>query len=427
MQASHLSGMLVVIRPCCSFPYYIDCMQSMSKLNRNQKLVTYGGTTENLINSDPRSRAWVEVDSKVIENNSRVLKQLIGKDCSLMAVVKADGYGHGSETVAKAALIGGADSLGVATLEEGIQLRNAGLKCQILILGNLINAEELYSSFCWDLIPTISGIREAIICNNIAENNLRKFSIHLKVDTGMTRLGCDCNEVEELVSKIDSLENISLKGIYSHLAIADKDLEKDSEVSFTQIQLNRFEKVLKDLGARNKLLCKHLANSAGTLSDSRLHFDMVRVGLSLYGYFPGNEFESELRLAPALKVKARVTLVREVEKGIGVGYGHIFKTQRKSKLAVVAIGYADGVSRNLSGKISASIDGVLVPQVGAIAMDQMVFDITNKPDIKTGQVFTLLGTDGEVCISPQNWCDLSGSIPWEVLCSFRNRLPRVIT
>ena len=399
----------------------------MSKVNRGVRSFPFVGTPENVISPDPRSRAWVEVDSKAIEINSRVLKNFIGEDCLLMAVVKADGYGHGAETVAKAALSGGADSLGVATLEEGIQLRNAGLKCEILILGNLINAEELNSSFCWDLIPTISGIREAIICNNIAENNHKKFVIHLKVDTGMTRLGCDCDEVKELISKIDSLENISLKGIYSHLAIADKDLENTNQLNFTQIQLNRFEKVLKDLGPRNKLLCRHLANSAGTLSDCRLHFDMVRVGLSLYGYFPLNDFESDLKLHPALKVKARVTLVREVEKGTGVGYGHLFKTQRKSKLAVVAIGYADGISRNLSGKISASVDGFLVPQVGAIAMDQMVFDITDKPYIKTGQVLTLLGTDGEVCISPQNWCDLSGSIPWEVLCSFRNRLPRVVT
>ena len=402
-------------------------MSSMPKINRSEKFVTFGASPKNVSDANPFSRAWVEVDSKAIENNSRVLKNFIGEDCSLMAVVKADGYGHGAETVANAALNGGADSLGVATLEEGIQLRNAGLKCQILILGNLINSEELYSSFCWDLIPTISGIREAIICNNIAENNHKKFIIHLKVDTGMTRLGCNCNEVKELISRIDCLNNISLKGIYSHLAIAELGQGKNTPKNFTQIQLNRFEEVLQNLGDRNISLCRHLANSAGTLSNSRLHFDMVRVGLSLYGYFPVNDFESDLDLKPALKVKARVTLVRDVEKGIGVGYGHLFKTQRKSKLAVVAIGYADGVSRALSGKISASIDGVLVPQVGAIAMDQMVFDITDKPDIKSGQVFTLLGKDGEVFISPKSWCDLSGSIPWEVLCSFRNRLPRVVT
>ena len=401
-------------------------MRSMSKINRTEKISIFGGNIKNGIISDPCSRAWVEVDSKAIENNARFLKNFIGEECLLMAVVKADGYGHGAETVAKAALIGGANSLGVATLEEGIQLRNAGLTCQILILGNLINSEELYASFCWDLIPTISGIREAIICNNIAKKNHKKFVIHLKIDTGMTRLGCDCNQVEELLSKIDYLEYISLKGIYSHLAIADLDQGENPSKNFTQIQLNRFKKVLNDLDKRNISICRHLANSAGTLSDNDLHFDMVRVGLSLYGYFPVNNFESDLNLTPALKVKARVTLIRNVEKGIGVGYGHFFKTKRKSKLAVVAIGYADGVSRALSGKISASINGILVPQVGAIAMDQMVFDITDNPDIKIGQVLTLLGKDGEVFLSPQNWCDLSGSIPWEVLCSFRNRLPRVV-
>ena len=400
-------------------------MRSMSKINRTEKISIFGGNIKNGIISDPCSRAWVEVDSKAIENNARFLKNFIGEECLLMAVVKADGYGHGAETVAKAALIGGANSLGVATLEEGIQLRNAGLTCQILILGNLINSEELYASFCWDLIPTISGIREAIICNNIAKKNHKKFVIHLKIDTGMTRLGCDYKEAKELIDKIDSLENISLKGIYSHLAIADSDGRENTHENFTQIQLNRFQKVLNDLGKRNQSICRHLANSAGTLSSRCLHFDMVRVGLSLYGYFPVNEYD--LNLTPALKVKARVTLIRDVEKGVGVGYGHFFKTQRRSKLAVVAIGYADGVSRSLSGKISASIDGVLVPQVGAIAMDQMVFDITDKPEIKTGQVLTLLGKDGDVFISPQNWCDLTGSIPWEVLCSFRNRLPRVIT
>tara|TARA_Y100001968_G_scaffold281018_1_gene278007 strand:+ start:151 stop:1359 length:1209 start_codon:yes stop_codon:yes gene_type:complete len=402
----------------------------MSQISKSEKFITFNEITKHSINPDPCSRAWVEVDSKAIENNSRILKNFVGENCLLMAVVKADGYGHGAETVAKAALKGGADSLGVATLEEGIGLRKAGLNCKILILGNLINSEELFSSFYWNLVPTISGIREAIICNNIAENNHKKFVVHLKVDTGMTRLGCSFNEVEELVSKIDCLENISLEGIYSHLAMADKDLgnnSKQTSSSFTKTQLNIFEKVVKGLEKRNKYLCRHLANSAGTLLDKGLHFDMVRVGLSLYGYFPINNDNSNLDLKPALKVKARITLIRDVMKGTGVGYGHCFKTQRDTKLAVAAIGYADGVGRALSGKISASIEGVLVSQVGAIAMDQMVFDITDKPDIKVGQVLTLLGTDGEMFISPQHWSDLSGSIPWEVLCSFRNRLPRVIT
>ena len=399
----------------------------MAKISASKKFQFLGDFPENLLNPDPCNRAWVEIDSQAIESNSRVLKNFIGEKCLLMAVVKADGYGHGAITVAKAALRGGADSLGVATLKEGIELRKSGLSCQILVLGNLTSWEELFSSLHWNLVPTISGIREAIICNNIAESERKKFVIHLKVDTGMTRLGCNLNEVSELVLKIDSLKNVSLEGIYSHLAMADQDpIEINSLNNFTKIQQNRFKKILNRLEKRKKKLCFHLANSAATLSDIQLHFDMVRVGLSLYGYYPRNDFESDLNLKPALKVKARVTFIRDVPKGTGVGYGHLFKTERHSRLAVVAIGYADGINRVLSGKISALIDGTFVPQVGAIAMDQSVFDITDKPDIKVGQIFTLLGTDGGMFISPQNWSDSSGSIPWEILCGFRNRLPRVV-
>ena len=400
----------------------------MSNLSKAENFIPFGDSPKSFIKPNPCSRSWVEVDSKAIENNSRIIKNFIKDDCLLMAVVKADGYGHGAETVAKAALQGGADSLGVATLEEGIELRKAGLNCQILILGNLINWEELYSCFHWNLIPTISGIREAIICNNIAENYEKLFAIHLKVDTGMTRLGCNLDEVSEIIFKIDQLENISLKGIYSHLALADNDhlLIKTEARKFTQIQLNRFLKMLRILDKRKQSLCFHLANSAGTISDKRLHFDMVRVGLSLYGYSPISNPNFHLNLKPALNVKAIVTLVRDVPKNIGVGYGHLFKTKRKSKLAVIAIGYADGVSRVLSGKIFASIDGVLVPQVGAIAMDQMVLDITDYPRVEVGKVVALLGSDGETIISPKSWCEISGSIPWEILCGFKNRLPRVV-
>ena len=399
----------------------------MSNIYESKKFVPLGDTPKSVINPDPCNRAWVEINKKAIENNAREFKKFIGKDCSLMAIVKADGYGHGAKTVAKAALIGGADSLGVATLQEGIELRQAGLVCQILILGNLTNWEELYSSLHWDLVPTISGIREAIICNNLAESQEKKFAIHLKVDTGMTRLGCNLEEVPEILTKIDCLKNISLKGIYSHLALADEDQAVNESLSnFTKIQTHRFNEVLKILGKRKNQICRHLANSAATLSDEKLHFDMVRVGISLYGYSPLINFDSSLNLKPALKVKARVTYIREVPEGVGVGYGHLFRTKRKSRLAVVAIGYADGVNRALSGKISAIVDGVLVPQVGAIAMDQLVLDITDRPNIKAGKVVTLLGSEGEIIISPQQWSDLSGSIPWEILCGFKNRLPRVV-
>ena len=194
----------------------------------------------------------------------------------------------------------------------------------------------------------------------------------------------------------------------------------------TDQQQQHFEAVLRTLPEQHNGFMRHLANSAGTLRDRGLHYDMVRVGLALYGHSPNLQLQGKVDLQPALSVKARVTLIRDVPAGVGVSYGHRFTTRRPSRLAVVGIGYADGVSRSLSGQISAIADGQLLPQVGAITMDQLVLDATNHPDLEVGSIVTLLGKDGDACITPQQWSDLSGSIPWEVLCSFKHRLPRLV-
>ena len=374
---------------------------------------------------DQRQRAWLEVNSQAIKSNTRILKNLIGEKCLLMAVVKADGYGHGAETVARAALLGGANNLGVATLQEGIELRQAGLKSPILVLGNLITSNELNLCLSWNLMPTLSGSREALLCQNLAEGSGKKFDVHLKVDTGMSRLGCDLVDALNLFRIINSLKNLQLKGVYSHLAMADGDLYGESS-EVTDMQRVKFEGLVHNLSDPNNSLCFHLANSAGTLRNKNLHYDMVRVGLALYGYTPLKNANIDLDLQPAMSVKARVTLLRTVPKGIGVGYGYKFKTQRKTRLAVVGIGYADGVSRILSGKIHALYKGNFLPQIGSIAMDQLVLDITDHPEIKVGNVVTLLGNDGYSCIEARDWSDISGSIPWEVLCGFKHRLPRVL-
>ena len=376
---------------------------------------------------DEKQRAWVEIDASSIKQNSEILKNRISENCLLMAVVKADGYGHGAVTVANSALKGGADCLGVATLKEGIELRQSGFKCSILVLGNLIKKKDLRTCFELDLTPTLSSFREAIICQDIAseKDSSANFNIHLKVDTGMTRLGCSFEEAERIINKILELKNVALAGIYSHLAMADA-LPESYASRVTELQKYRFDQLIKSCPKNESPVCFHLANSAGMLQSVNMHYDMVRVGIALYGYSPVFDLEEDLGLKPALSLKARVTLVREVPAGTGVGYGHSYRTHRKSLLAVVAIGYADGVSRALSGKISALFEGQLFPQVGSIAMDQMVFDITNNTNIKVGSVMTLLGGDEEMSISPKDWSERIGSIPWEIMCSFKNRLPRVV-
>jgi len=374
---------------------------------------------------DPKQRAWIEVKGKAVETNVRQLRAKLSKNCQFMAVVKADGYGHDAKVVSDYAIKGGASQLGVATLKEGINLRSSGVKKPILILGNLYTKRDLIISFKNDLMPTISSIRECLICNNIGKHFGLKFSLHLKVDTGMSRLGFECNKFLQQFEKIKSFENISIEGIYSHLASADEFNALDPK-STTQLQRQKFQELLEQINVnRNQNIKIHLANSAGMLLNQNFHFHMVRVGLSMYGYKPLSKLNQHLLLKPALSLKVKVAFIRTINEGVSVSYGGKFVSHRKTKLAVLSIGYADGVPRNLSGKINVIHNNKFYPQVGSITMDQMMVDITDSNEIKVGSTMLLLGSDGDKTISPIEWARKSNTIPWEILCSFKNRLPKI--
>ena len=374
---------------------------------------------------DPKQRAWIEVSGKVLETNVRQLRSKLSKNCKFMAVVKADGYGHDAIVVSENAIKGGASQLGVATLKEGIKLRSSGIKKPILILGNIYTKKDLIISFKNDLMPTISSIRECLICNNIGKHFDLKFPLHLKVDTGMSRLGFECNKFIQQFAKINSFENIIIKGIYSHLSSADEPNSLDTKSS-TQKQRQKFQEILRKIHLdKNQNIKIHLANSAGMLLQKDFHFDMVRVGLSMYGYSPLKKPDNNLLLKPALFLKVKVAFIRIIDQGVSVSYGGKFVSSRKTKLAVLSIGYADGVPRNLSGKIKVIHNNKFYPQVGSITMDQMMVDITDSNEIEIGSTMILLGSDGDKLISPIDWARESKTIPWEILCSFKNRLPRV--
>lgn len=369
----------------------------------------------------PRQRAWLEINREAITANARTLKRHLSQNCKLMAVVKADGYGHGAVAVAEAARAGGAESFGVATLAEAIELRQGGIAEPILVLGNLQQPEDFRCCLHWRVMPTISSLGQGLICSNVAAAGGRPLQLHLKLDTGMARLGVDWQEGPRLLEALNCLEGLEIEGIYSHLADADGP----SEV-LTRQQQQRFESVLarlQDLELRPGR--RHLANSAATLAHRDLHYDMVRVGLALYGHAPAPQLQGYLPLQPVMSVRARVTLLREVAAGVGVSYGHQFHTTRPSRLAVLGIGYADGVSRRLSGRLQVLAQGRRLPQVGAITMDQLVIDATDAPDLEVGAVVTLLGRDGDDQISPESWAQASDTIAWEVLCGFKHRLPRL--
>jgi len=374
---------------------------------------------------DPKQRAWIEVSGKALEANVIQLRSKLSKNCQFMAVVKADGYGHDAKVVSEYAIKGGASQLGVATLKEGIKLRSSGIKKPILILGNLYTKRDLIISFKNDLMPTISSLRECLICNNIGNHFGLRFPLHLKIDTGMSRLGFEYNKFVQQFEKIKSFENISIEGIYSHLSSAD-DKNSSEPKSSSQLQRKKFEELLNQINIdKNPNIKIHLANSAGMLLNKDFHFHMVRIGLSMYGYSPISTIHKNLSLNPALFLKVKVAFIRIIEKGVSVSYGGKFVSSRKTKLAVLSIGYADGVPRKLSGKINVIHNSKLYPQVGSITMDQMMVDITGSNDIKIGSTMLLLGSDGDKTISPVDWARESNTIPWEILCSFKNRLPRV--
>jgi len=368
---------------------------------------------------DLKQRAWIEVKGKAIETNVKQLRSKLSKNCQFMAVVKADGYGNDAKLVSEYAIKGGASQLGVATLNEGIKLRSSGIKKPILILGNLYTKKDLIICFKNDLMPTISSIRECLICNNIGKHFGLKFPLHLKVDTGMSRLGFEYNKFVQQFENIKSFDNISIEGIYSHLSSAD-ELNSLDPKSITQLQRLKFNELLKQINLdRNNKIKIHLANSAGMLINKDFHFHMVRVGLSMYGYSPLDKIDKNLSLKPALFLKANVAFIRTIDPGVGVSYGGKFVTSRKTKLAILSIGYADGVPRNLSGKINVIYKNKLYPQVGSITMDQMMVDITGSNEIRIGSTMILLGSDGDKTISPLDWAKKSNTIPWEILCSFK--------
>ncbi len=368
-------------------------------------------------------RAWVEIDLTALSNNVLQIRKLLSPGTQLMAVVKADAYGHGSASVAQTALKSGANWLGVATVPEGIELREAGIQARILILGATYTNEQVQAIARWHLEPTLCSAKQALVFSDILEaiNFDSPLQVHLKLDTGMSRLGTDWHNCAEFVQLVARLPHLQIASIYSHLATADSP-----DPTVRKLQHQRFESaiaILKEIGIEIPRL--HLANSAGTLSDKSLHYDMVRVGLAVYGLYPSVHLRSTIDLKPVLQVKARVTHVKTIEKGVGVSYGHTFIANEQMRLAVVGIGYADGIPRNLSNKMQVLLRGVKVPQIGAITMDQIMIDISAIPDVQEGEIATILGSEGQHHITAEDWANQLNTISWEILCSFKHRLPRV--
>ncbi|WP_072621028.1 alanine racemase [Spirulina major] len=368
-----------------------------------------------------QQRAWVEIDLTALGHNVQQLFAHLAPGAILMAVVKADAYGHGAVPVAEVLVSLGVQRLAVATPQEGIALRQGGIHVPILVFGAIYTPAEIEAIAHHHLEPTLCTPHQAALFADTLTPRGTTLPVHLNIDTGMSRLGTRWTDALSLVQAVHELPSLHLASVYSHFATAD-----DPDPQFMEIQRDRFEAVLTEL--RNHGLYPpmvHLANSAGTLGDRALHYDGVRIGLSLYGLYPAPHLSPTLTLRPVMAVKARVTQVKSIPPQTGVSYGHRYVSDRPLRLAVVSIGYADGVPRLLTHKMQVLIRGQRVPQIGAITMDQLMVDVTELPDVQPGDCVTLLGQDGSEQITADDWANAIGTISWEILCGFKPRLPRV--
>ena len=372
-----------------------------------------------------QQRAWVEIDQAALRHNVGQIRALIAPDTKIMAVVKADAYGHGAIAVAHTLVAAGVEWLAVATVPEGIELRAAGIVAPILVLGAIDTDIQVRAIVNWELQPTICSLAQAeLISKSIAKlAPSQPLPVHLKLDTGMSRLGANWQQAAPIWREVSALPYLAIASLYSHLATAD-----DLDPMVMEMQVDRFERSLAAIKAAGSTLpMLHLANSAGILVGQRLHYQLVRPGLILYGLYPAPHLAAAIDLRPVLSVRARISQIRDITAGTGVSYGYRFIAQRDLQIAVVEIGYADGVPRRLSDRMQAIVRGQLVPQIGTITMDRMMIDVSQIPDLQVGEIVTILGTDGQIQIGADDWATELGTISWEILCGFKQRLPRIST
>ena len=366
-----------------------------------------------------RERTWAEVSLDNIEFNFKSIKSHLKPGVGFVGVVKANAYGHGALKVAQRLEHLGCDYLAVATFEEAMELRYNRIETPILILG-YTNPRFTQELIRHDVTPSVGDLTEAREMAEMAVKMGRSLKIHLKADSGMGRLGMICHDGEDPAAKyleIMSLPGLETEGIFTHFAV--------SEVlgdAYTFTQFRDFMSLVDRLEAASgrKFKIKHCSNSGAVVNYPEMQLDMVRPGIALYGVYPGTE-TGGIELRPAMELKSRIVSVKDMESGYSVSYGRTYTTPSKRRIAVIPIGYADGLHRVLSNKLRVMVNGVVVPQVGNICMDMCMLDVTDAPDTKVGDVVTIFGRDMDV----NDMAEKAGSISYEMYCALSPRIPRI--
>ena len=364
--------------------------------------------------------AWVEIDLAQFKKNLIAIKQHIGPHTKLCVPVKANAYGHGLVNIGRAAAEVNADYLAVSCLQEGKILRKANITIPILVLG-AIHIEQISELIHYDLEFTIASHYKARIVADTCKKLNKTVKVHLEVDTGMQRTGVRLETAPQVLDYMRGENCFVVKGIYSHLATAD-----DPQHTFSNTQTQSFLKFLQQYNLLNnpEIIC-HLANSAGVACLPETHLDMVRPGLLAFGYYPRYDIPDNLRIIkPCFAIKAKVAYFKSVPTGSGVSYNHTYITSKQSNLLTIPIGYGDGLRRSLSNKGSILLNGKRYPIVGTVCMDQLMVDLGSDSGY-VGEVVTIVGKDQEQEISIEEISKLCDTIPYEILCGFNDRLPRL--
>ena len=356
--------------------------------------------------------AWVEINLEYLAENIKEIKKGIPAGKKMMAIVKADAYGHGAQMLAQTMLASGVDAFGVSSVDEGIDLRAAKIKAPILVVG-AIPLWAVESAAQNDIAFSIFNDEHLKACREVYERTGIKPKVHVKIDTGMNRIGVRSENAVEFINKVRNSAYLDFEGIFTHLASAEEPDE-------TEKQVERWHSVIDNIDTTGLIL--HIQNTVGTFAYN-IKSNMVRVGISLYGLYP--DLPPKVNYKPKLKqvmgLKGRITNIHEVKEGEGVSYSHKFIAYEPTRVATIPIGYADGVSRNLSNKIYGLLNGQKVRQIGNITMDQMMFDIGDI-EARPGDVITLLDDKD---LSLDNWAEILDTINYELTCRLKVRLPRV--
>lgn len=366
-------------------------------------------------------RVHANIDLDAIYKNVSNAKDLLKPGTKLMAIIKADAYGHGAKQVAET-IDSIVDAYGVAILEEGIELRKAGIDKPILILG--FTPEPLYEAMIkYDISTTVFQLDMAQKISAVAVRLGKKAKIHIALDTGMSRIGFKQDEESlEVIKKIAKLPYIFIEGCFTHFARMD---EEDKTKAMTQFE-KYMDFVEKIEGCGIELPVKHVSNSAGIIEKQEVNLDMVRDGICVYGLYPSDEVNKEnLELTPAMEIKSYVSFVKELEPGVEIGYGGTYTTERETRVATIPVGYADGYPRALSNKGHVLINGMSAPILGRVCMDQFMVDVTDIDNVEEGTMVTLVGRDGDENISIEEISEMSHSFNYEFVCDVGKRIPRV--